>query len=102
MVRISLEKARIINDLNKLPLWKLTIFTSNLEISILEKKKQGYSSNQSSLKNTKALRTIYRSILLKKLTEWDKDKSIECLNYSDVLNLDLTKEFIELTEGRIL
>ena len=83
--------------LDALPLWKLIIYTANIEKSLVELRKQGLSSKNHLMQRTKWKRSYYRNLLRKKLIKWKKNPdsvndvmdfaSVQINKYEEELNI---------------
>jgi hypothetical protein len=70
--------------LDKLPLWKLILYTANIENHIIELKRQGLTSKDNIVNKTRYIRNHYREILLKKLIQWKKNPD----SVDDIIDFD--------------
>ncbi len=73
------------DGLKKIPLWKLIIYTAEIENDLFALKKQGVKSTDNTYSKKRWIRNGYRKILFEKLKEWMEKKDTDSLSYSDTL-----------------
>jgi hypothetical protein len=73
MTKNKQELKEMEKELDKIPLWKLIIYTSNIEKELVALKKQGLNSKNNLMQKKRWRRNTYRNLLRKKLIKWKRN-----------------------------